>query len=204
MRFVVCKQALAGFWNEKYGFKGEPLSGEEWKRTEVQIETSSDLEADSEGIELPFPFKDAGFRLFSNDGLVSYSLDITFLSSEILEKASLPFKKFIQRSKKTFYPTTDNLTGYLLDVDSNPWAVIRQKKLDGLESRAIDFGRGGARPRTYTKLHDLQVDINESCAIANSLLNFYVSRHNKLTKKRIRLPHMDVYFNSFKYHYDDD
>lgn len=188
MRLLVDKDTLAEFWQARF----EPIEeGEEiWKEASTK-RLEGPLSACSEYVELPEPFESMGFSIISERNRIQYGFNLRFRDEDVTFDLSPAYVKEIRPTKRTFYPTSPDLTGYILDGDYNVIADISEGG-ENKETRYISFGQAGSRIRRYNTLGDLTLDIAELGAITTSVINCCVKKYFP-NKKRLVLPHIDIH-----------
>jgi hypothetical protein len=194
MRIVVDRDTIDKFWKARSNYAGVPKSGAEgWKEEERVSETET--HGYGEYIELPNPLESVGFNITAQENRIQYGFNIMFREPRVLKNLSQPFTRTARSTKRKFYPTTPDLTGYLFDANDDPEAdIVSGKNDEERESRIVSFGVYGSRIRRYKEIKDLFIDINDLSAITGSIIYCCVNRYNSMSKKpKVSLPHADLH-----------
>jgi len=199
MRIGVKKSALENFWKARFDFeKSDPEDYETWKGVSTKIKIlDGRVEGHGNYLELPVPLEAIGFRITAQQKRINYGYEIYFRDPKILKGLSVDYQEVMARTKNIFCPTTNDLTGYLLDSDNNCNAdIIALKGDNDNESRSISFGLYASRVREYEKINDLVNDITELSALAGSIVQCSIDKYNRLhPRKKIVLPHFEIQTN---------
>lgn len=189
MRLLIDKDTLAEFWKARF----KPIDESEKSYKEENSELwEGQLSANSEYAELPEPLESTSFSILSEANRIQYGFELVFRDIELTLDLSKVYAKEILPTRRTFYSTSPDLTGYLLDGENNCVADIVAYK-ERPESRFVSFGQYGSRIRKYNRLGDLTLDIAELGAITTSVINCCVKKYFP-SKKRVVLPHIDINF----------
>lgn len=209
MRIVFKRSALEDFWKARFVSDEPYFEGDRvWKGVSTRTRP---LEGKTEGqgnyLELPHPLESVGFNIVAQQKRIQYCYEIYFRDPKILKNLSSPYQKVMALSKNTFCPTTDDLTGYILDAEGNCYAdVISSKGGDEEveESRLFSFGKYGSRIREYEKVTDLIQDVTQLSTLVTSVIQCCIDKHNSTHKtKKINFPYFDINMGLAVTHYFD-
>lgn len=195
MRIVVKKSALEEFWKARFAPEDSDFEEDRsWKGVSTRTKL---LEGKTVGqgnyVELPFPLESVGFNILAQQKRISFSYEFYFRDPKIVRNLSPTYAEIISRTKNTFCPTSDDLTGYILDAEGNCHADIISSREVKEVSRTISFGVFGSRIREYDSVKDLAMDVMELSALANSITLCCIEKYNSAHKtRRIDLPHIEI------------
>ena len=189
------KDTIDKFWRARANYIEVPENGVEVWKDEDEKSSEPETTGFGEYIELPNPLESVGFNITAQENRIQYGFNLMFRDPKVLGNLSSSYEKAARSMKRKFYPTTTDLTGYLLDANDDPEAdIVNGKNDEERESRIISFGFYGSRIRRYKTVRELFIDINDLCAITNSVISCCVNKYNSTDKKpKMILPHIDLH-----------
>lgn len=196
MRIVVDRKTLATFWEARFECEWEVLPENKFNGEKTQTKTLKEttIAGETEYIELPFPFESTQFSVYSNKDRFWYNFDMVFRNEKLITGLSKDYDASLLALKKRFFPTTEDITGYIKNADNDPLVTILEGSNESGCSRLFYCGKYGSQIKRYGSFTKFSADVEELSTIANHFINYCVRKHNTLRDAgKVTLPHMDLF-----------
>jgi hypothetical protein len=196
MRFVVDRKLLKAFWDfsrEDLGIR-EEQDGEKWVDSDIldkhEPGFGETCSAMTNQVELPSPLWYMDFDVIARqDGIVQYAFSVGERDESAFKNRSIGFSRRVSSLKLNFFPTSPNLTGYVMNADNDVIADISDNE-EG-DARRISFGRSGSRIRKYKDYQTFAGEVGELEALAERFVAHCLGKNASIDK---RLFDTNLYF----------
>lgn len=167
MRVIINKNALEDLFKQSRPKEIDENRWIDFDEREENYVTLDELIANTTEATLPLPMKSLDFKIFMLDNRSRYGYTIGFEELSSLEKVGKKFSKEISKKGYSFFPTSKEISGYILDKNNETIYDIFNEDEGSL---SISSGLHGSKVRKYNSFRELYLDIYELGNIASNLI----------------------------------